>query len=183
MLATLVAAASSDHPAPPGLLSPEISLIVWTWVTFGLLLWVLSKFAWGPIQKLLQERAAKIEGEIDRARRLREEAEARVAEYTERMDKIREEVEKLRDEGRAQGEELKKQIEAAARKEAAEIRERASREVELMVTKARAELRAEVVNLALQAAESVTRKSLTGEDHKRYADEAIARIGNVRGKN
>ena len=40
-----------------------------------LLLVLLSKFAWGPIQKLLKERADKIQGEIERARQMREDAE------------------------------------------------------------------------------------------------------------
>lgn len=173
-LANLLILAQGDKP---GLMDPHVSTVFWTWISFALMLVILWRYAWAPIQKKLQERAESIEGEIARARQLREDAEARLKEYNEKLDKVREEMEELREKGREQGEQLKAQLEEKGRTEANEIRERAQKEVDLMVTKARAELRSVVVDLAIKAAETVARKSLNDADHNRMAEEAIDKLG------
>ncbi|MGE0431947.1 MAG: F0F1 ATP synthase subunit B [Planctomycetota bacterium] len=180
--ATEAAHGAAEHHAP-GLMDMEISLIFWTWVSFAVLALLLWKFAWGPIQKLLNERAEKIEGEVEKARKIREDAEKALAEYTVKLEKIREEAEQLMEKSRAQGEELKKQLEAKGKQEAEEIRERATKEIDLMMVKARAELRTVVADLAVKAAETVVGRSLTDADHKRYAEEAITALGSLDNKN
>lgn len=175
----LLAAAPTDGPKH-GLMDPFLSGIFWTWVSFLLLLILLRKFAWGPIQQKLQERADSIEGEIARARKLREDAEAKFVEYTAKLDKVREEMEDLREKGRVQGEQLKAQLEEKGRQESEDMRKRAQKEVDLMVAKARADLRNLVVDLSMKAAEQVARKSLTDADHRRFAEEAIEKMGALR---
>ena len=72
--------AAADPQAYPSVLSAEVSLFIYTVIAFLLVLFVLTRYAWKPIAKLLDERADKIEGQIEEARRIKNLAEERVRE-------------------------------------------------------------------------------------------------------
>ncbi len=169
-------AEADPYPDP---LTIELSMFVYTVIAFLVLLFILTKFAWKPIAKLLDERADKIEGQIEEARRIKNLAEQRVKEYEEKIAVVHKEIEELKDAARKQGEELKQQLEQKGREEVEEMRQRASKEIDLMVNKARGELREIVAGLALEAAERITEKSLADEDHKRLAEETIMQLGGL----
>lgn len=172
----VLASEASGAAETPALMKPEISMMVYTWIAFLLMLFLLSKFAWKPIQEQLKKRADEIEGEIMRGRKAREESEIALKDYNEKIANIRKDMEQLREDGKKQGEEIKAQIEKKAHQDAEEIRARAVREVDLMVNKARADLQAIAVEMSLQVAEQVIKRSLKDSDQRRFAEEAIAQL-------
>ena len=73
------------------LLEVNPGLAIWTTVTFLLVLFILQKFAWKPITSALDERANKIHEDLDRAERIRTDAESKLEEYMEKLNGLKEE--------------------------------------------------------------------------------------------
>ena len=163
------------------LLSADPGLIVWTIVTFLLLLGILWKFAWNPILGALDAREQAIQKTIDDAERLQAEAEAVLQEHQKRMAEARAEGNRILDDARQAGEHMKQDILEKARAESEKVLERAHRQMELETEQAIQTIRAQAADLALRAAEKVIERSLTDADHRRFADEAIAELAERRG--
>src|SRR5205814_7938398 len=89
MLFALPAFAAEAAEAEPGVFAGDIGNALWTLVIFGLVVFVLGKFAWGPILKGLQSREDFIHKSLADAKADREAAEARLREYTEKLTTAR----------------------------------------------------------------------------------------------
>ena len=163
------------------LLQPETGLIVWTVVTFALLLGVLWKFAWNPILGALEAREEAIQSTIDDAERLQAEAEALLEEHEKKLAEARAEGNRILDEARQAGETMKQDILEKAREESDRMMERAERQLELETEQAIQTIRSRAAELAVEAAEKVLERSLTDADHRRLADEAVAELVEKRG--
>src|SRR4051794_16089850 len=100
MLATIVnvfAASSGGDSGGSGsfLVSPDVGLMIWTLVVFGISLFVLAKFAFPRISEALDKRQRAIEESIDFAERTRTEADALLAEYRERLAEARTQADEI----------------------------------------------------------------------------------------
>src|ERR687894_2764606 len=71
------------------LVSPDVGLMIWTLIVFGLSMWLLAKLAFPRIAEALDRRQKAIEDSIDAAERTRQEADAILAEYRERLAEAR----------------------------------------------------------------------------------------------
>src|SRR5215211_1630107 len=150
------------------LISVVPGLMIWTIVTFAIVLFVLRKFAFGRIQGLIDERRDRIRQALDAADKAREEArELRELTRKER-DEARAERERLLDDSRRQGQQ---QI-AQGREQAAQDLERRHEENR----KLREAIRRDVVELTVLASERVTGKVLDAEDQRRLIDETVQEI-------
>lgn len=158
------------------LLKVEPGLIIWTFVTFLLLLLILRKFAWGPILAALDAREQAIQKTIDDAEELQRDAKALLEENEARLAEARNEGNRILDEARQAGEQMRADVLQKARDEAEQLMARAHRQMELETEQALKTIREQTADLALRAAEKVIERSLTDEDHRRFADEAIAEI-------
>lgn len=158
------------------LLSADPGLIVWTIVTFLLLLGILWKFAWNPILGALDAREQAIQKTIDDAERLQAEAQSVLDEHQKRLAEARTEGNRILDEARQAGEHMKQDILEKARAESEKVLERAHRQMELETEQAIQTIRAQAADLALKAAEKVLERSITDADHRRLADQAVAEL-------
>lgn len=163
------------------LLSADPGLIFWTIVTFLLLLGILWKFAWNPILGALDARERAIQKTIEDAERLQAEAQAMLEEHQKRMAEAREERNRILDEARQAGEHLKADVLEKARQEAENVLARAHRMIELETEQALLTIRDHAVDLAIHAAERVIERSLSDEDHRRMAREAVTELSQARG--
>jgi F-type H+-transporting ATPase subunit b len=163
------------------LLSAEPGLIIWTVITFLLLLLILWKFAWNPILGALDARERAIQKTIEDAERLQSEAQALLEEHGKRLAEAREERSKILDQARQAGEHLKTEVLEKARREADQVLVRAKRQIELETEQAILTIRDQAAELAIKAAERVIERSLTDEDHRRMAREAVAELTEARG--
>ena len=135
-----------------GLYDINTGLSVWTLLVFGILLFTLSKYAWGPLLGMLEEREQGIQSNIDEAARQNQEAARLLAEHKEQLADARRQASELIAEGRAAGDKVRQDVEAAARTEAQDIIERARAEIERERDAAIETLRRESVEIALAAA-------------------------------
>jgi F-type H+-transporting ATPase subunit b len=90
-------------------MQPEYNLVVWMALAFAIVYFILKKFAFPRIIEALDKRNEKIEGDLKNAEFTREEAEKLLAEYKAQLDAARAEAKKIMDEGKALGENLRKE--------------------------------------------------------------------------
>jgi len=155
------------------------NIMFWEYVTFGIVLIVLGKFVLPKLLSQLAARQDRITDALDKADQVRSEAEVLLKKHEEMMKRAHEDAKKITDDATAAAREAAAKIATQAETIAKETRERQERDMELMVKKARAELRELAVELALAASSKVLEKSLEDEDHRKLAREAIDAAGSI----
>jgi F-type H+-transporting ATPase subunit b len=148
-------------------------LMIWTIVCFLITLYVLKRWAFGPIQKLIDERRERIRESLADADRAREEARRLLEEHRKLIAQARQQAEEIRNEVRRDAETLRER----AREEVEVDRQRrlqeTLRQIEAETARSLAQIRREVAELTLIAASKVTGKVLDSADQRRLIDEAI----------
>ena len=155
------------------LLDIEPGLIFWTVITFFLLLFVLSKFAWKPILKSLGERENFIKDSVERAEIAKKEAEELLEKNKQNIAKADEEAQKIIAQGREYAENLKAQILEESKQEAKKMIENASLEIERKNVDAFNALKGEIASIAVQAAEKILRSNLDQSSQEKIVNEFI----------
>jgi F-type H+-transporting ATPase subunit b len=166
----------ADSGSGSFLVSPNVGLMIWTLIVFGVSMWLLSKFAWPRISEALDKRQRAIEESIDSAERTRREADSLLAEYRERLADARGQADEIVTRARRTGEAAEAEIVAEARTKREEMMEQTRREIEAETRRAIQQIRAEVADLTVAATEKVTRKSLDADDQKRLVEEALSEL-------
>ena len=180
----VVFAQAHGAPAPPGgapaeeesgnfLVSPNVGIMIWTLIAFGITLVILRRKAFPFIAEKLDERRQAIEQSIEHAERTRHEADQLLTEYRERLKEAREQAEDIVARARKASDRLADEAKTDAKKTRDEMMADTRREIEFETRRAVDEIRREVADLTVIATEKVTRKSLDGDDHKRLIDEAL----------
>lgn len=159
------------------LFAGDVGNAIWTLVIFLLVVFVLGKFAWGPILNTLQTRESFIHEALAKAKQDRDEAEARLREYEARLAAARAEATAITDEGRRDAEVVKRRIEAEAKAEADRMIERAKREIQIAVETATKEMYQRAGILATKMATRIIGREMTPQDHERLIAEAIDDLG------
>src|ERR687895_1501620 len=158
------------------LVSPDIGLMIWTLIVFGISMFLLAKLAFPRISEALEKRQHAIEDSIDTAERIRREADEILAEYRERLAEARGQADEIVSRARRTGEAAENEIIAEARAKREEMMEQTRRDIQAETRRAIQEIRAEVADLTVLATEKVTRKTLTDADHKRLVEEALSEL-------
>src|SRR5579862_667193 len=151
-------------------------LMIWTIIAFLITLYVLKRFAFGPIQKAIDDRRERIRQALDEADHAREEARNLLEEHRKLIGQAKTDAEEILAEARriadAQKDRVREETEADRERRLEETR----RQIEQATHQALGQIRDEVGKLSLLAAEKITRKSLTDKDQQRLVDEALAEI-------
>jgi F-type H+-transporting ATPase subunit b len=158
------------------LISPNVGLMIWTLLLFGLSMLILWKLAYPRITEALDRRQHAIEESIDHAERIRQEADQLLAEYRERLTEARGQAEEIIERARRAGEAHERESEADAQARRERLMEQARRDIELETRKAIQDIRREVADLTVLATEKVTRKTLSDEDQERLVEEALREL-------
>ena len=156
------------------LITPHIGLIFWTLVTFLLLLFLLSKFAWGPILGAMNAREEGIKGDLDKAQRERDEAQRLLEEHRALILLARKERADAVEAGRRDAERLKAEILDEARKQREQLMKQAETQIDAGLRQARAGLKSEAADLAIQAAGKLMGKSLDDATQRRLVEDYLA---------
>ena len=165
----LPASGGSDNP----LLEPSPGLMIWTLVVFGITFWILKRYVFGPVAQMIEKRRDQIAESIDEAERSRDEATRLLEDYKVRLAEARREADQLREQGRKEGERQGAELVESAQAQRDRVLSDAETQIDAQARQAAAGIRDDVVDLALLAAEKVTNKSLSDDDHRRLIAEAI----------
>ena len=179
-LATILATpamAWAAEEGQPGLFSINLGLSVWTIVIFLTLLFILRRYAWGPILAGLEAREDGIQGKLDKASEERDEAAKMLEEHRRQLAETRREAQQLIAEARTAGERVRRDIEVKARGEAQTIVEAARRDIERERDDALDKIRRESVDLALAAAGKLIQERLDSEKDRALVERFLGKMG------
>jgi F-type H+-transporting ATPase subunit b len=169
--------AQEEHAGGPvNLLEPHAGLMFWTLLIFVVLLFVLTRFAFGPITRAVEARERALEEAIEGAKRDRDEAARVLAEQRAALESSRGEAQRLLAEGRAAAEKMRADLLGQARAEAEEAKNRALRDIEAERERAIADLRREAVDLALAGASKVIERNLDDAANRQLVESFLASV-------
>ncbi len=158
------------------LFAGDLGNAIWTLVVFLLVIFVLGKFAWGPLLDGLQSREHFIRDSLQEAKAENEKAKALAAEYEEKVLEAKAEATAIVEEGRRDAEVLKGEIERQARTEADRMIQRARREIDIARQTAVKEIYVTSAHLATDLASRIIGREVNAEDHERLIAQSIDRI-------
>ncbi len=151
-------------------------LFVWTILTFLLLVFILAKFAWKPLLKMLQDREDMVRSSLEDAEKAKSELERLNEESEAIMAKARSEAQSILADGKAAAEKVKDDIIAKSKEQANKIREDAGNQIQVEKDKAISEIKKEVVNLTLLVAEKLIQKNLSDADNKSLIEKSLKKV-------
>lgn len=152
------------------LITPEPGMIVWTLITFGILVVILRAFAWKPLLGVLEQRERTVRGSLDSAQRAREEAESVLEENRKMLLEARRTSGDILQKAGQEGEHVKAGIIGRARQEHEEMLLRGRDEIEREKRAAIREIRGIAADLALTAAEKLIETRLDEEANRRLVE-------------
>jgi F-type H+-transporting ATPase subunit b len=155
------------------LVTPEVGLMLWTLIAFGVSMFLLRKLAYPRIQTALEKRARAVAESIAAAERTRKEADQILQEYRERLREAREQADEIVSRARKAADKTQDEARIHAKETREEMLADARRDIEQETRRAIGQIRREVADLTVIATEKVTRKTLNDDDHKRLIDEAL----------
>jgi F-type H+-transporting ATPase subunit b len=174
MVAPLPLAAAGEGAG--SFLSVNTTLLWSTLVLFALFAWLLGRFAWGPLLKIIDDREGRIRDSVESAEKAADEARALVAKHQEMLraaGREREEIlaRALKEADRARAEQMEK-----TRSDAENVVRKAREQMESERNQAIAQLREQVADIAVEAASKIVKSSLTPEAQKKLVDDYIASL-------
>jgi F-type H+-transporting ATPase subunit b len=183
MLYSLVLAVEEGAESPNPIL-PDLAELLFGSLAFLIVFGVLAKFAFPALNRMLAERTAKIQGEMEKAETTRQDADRVLSEYREQLAGARGEADRIIEEARQTAEQLRRDIQAKAEQEASATVARAQEEIRAERDRVFQELRGQVGDIAVALAGRVVGESLDKSTHARLIDEYIDQVstsGNGKG--
>ncbi|MBL8879663.1 MAG: F0F1 ATP synthase subunit B [Phycisphaerales bacterium] len=177
---TADAGAGSAHGSQPNIFAGDLGNVIWTTVTFALVVIILGRFAWPALVSGLAQRERTIRESLEHARVERQKAEALLRDYTAKIERARVEATAIVDEGKRDAEAVRRRIQEETRKEADETIARAKREIQLAKDSAVKDLYDQTAELAVRVAGGIIRKELRADDHRGLVAESLQRISSSR---
>jgi len=150
------------------LIKPNPGLMFWTLITFVIVLVVLKRYAYKPIQAALDARRDQIQSDVDSAENARKEAQDALAEYRQALAESRKEAGRIVDE--------RKRDIAQIEEEKARQLQRAKEEIQAETRRSLQAIRDQLAELTLLTTEKVVRKQLDEAEQRRLIEEALADV-------
>jgi F-type H+-transporting ATPase subunit b len=157
-----------------GLLSVSIGTVFWASVAFLVVLFILKKFAWGPILKSLDERSQSIENALNEAEKARQEMTGLKAGNEALLKEARNERDRILKESKEVAEKVKADIEAKARENAERLMANARVEIDNQKKAAMTELKNYMATLSIDIAEKLVKEKLSDSDKQKALNHALA---------
>ena len=151
-------------------------LMIWTVIAFLITLFVLKKYAFGPIQQMIDERRERIRRSLEEADDARDEARRLLQEHRELIGQARGQAEHILTEARRVAEAQRQRVKDETEADRKRRLEETQRQIEAETQRALQQIRAEVAELTLVATAKVTGKVLDDSDHRRLIEDAIKEL-------
>ncbi|MDO4280192.1 MAG: F0F1 ATP synthase subunit B [Peptococcaceae bacterium] len=161
-------------------MSIEPSAVICAIINFLVLFFLLKKFLYKPVFNMLDARASEIEKNMTEAEQARDEAASLKAEYEANLKNAQTKAQEIIQNANKLGEETRSEIVAKAREEAARASDKAREEIAREKEQAIKDLRAEVADLAVDAASKIIGRNVTVADHENLVNEFIKEVGDAK---
>lgn len=171
-----VEALVADCIEAPNVLLPEVNEIIWGAIGFLTVLLFMLKFGFPAAKKAMTERTAKIQSDLDAAEQAKADAEAVRADYESKVADAKAEAARIIEEARQNADQLRSDQQARLNEELAAARAQAQADIDAAKSQAMGELRGEVANIAIGAAETVVGANLDRDAQTRLIEDYINRV-------
>jgi len=161
----------------PSPILPAQNELIWGTLAFLIVLAAMVKVGYPALRKGMDGRTERIRADLARADEAKAEAEASATEYQQRLAQAKTEATRIIEDARAAADSLKGELQKRAEADIAEMRQRAQTEIEASKGQAMADLKGEVAQLAIRAAEMVVEKSLDNATQVQLVENYIAAVG------
>lgn len=158
------------------LLNPELSIIILTWVSFFLLLFILRKFAWSPILIALDKREETIRQSLDDAQKLKEELSKIHETYSQKIKEAQKNGEEIIERSHRAALEAAKIVEQKAKEETKILLENAHREIKEEQDRVLYFMKEESANIAIHLASKLIKENLDNEKNRHLINQFIKEI-------
>jgi len=158
------------------LVQPDPGLIIWTIITFLLLLFILKKAAWKPLLSALQKREDTIANSIQKAEQAKVDAEKLLKEHSERLAQAEAEAQRIINEGRQLAEKIKENITSEAKAISDKIIKESKEEIEKSRQAAIESLKKDISQIAILAASKIISENLDEKVDKKLVDKMIENL-------
>ncbi len=166
----------SPHAEQGGPLSPDATMVMWTWVTFALLALILYKTAWKPILAALDKREEDIRKSVDNTEQARAELERIQQRESEIIAEADKQAKEIITTARTAATEVARVVEHKAKEESRILIENAEREIKTASKKAQSDLRRESANLAVSLSSKILREKLDDATARELTDRLIKEV-------
>ncbi len=163
------------------IIMPRPGSMLWTIISFLILLVILRKWAWGPIVNALEKREQTIKSDLDGAREEREKAEQLRQEYQENLDGAKKEANQMVQDARRAAEDVKDSTIREAKEISRNTIEKAKQEIEAEKVRVSQELKTEVATLVADTVKQILKRGLTTEDQQRIITAGLEELNDVSG--
>lgn len=153
--------------------------LVWIIINFAVLMWILNRILFQPLIKRTQVKHDTVKTELDQATAARTEAESVLAEYRSKLESLDGEIDSLMTAAKERAEQDRKRIIAAAEREAEQIKATAVAAAEREAAARRRQLEGEIIDRAVDKAESLLRERITPADQRGMVDGYVGRLEQV----
>jgi len=151
-------------------------LMIWTLVFFFITFYVLKRYAFGPVQRLIDERREQIKRAIEEADHARDEARNLLEEHKKLMQEARGEAESIIVEARKTREAMETRMREETETERQRRLEETKREIAAETARALEQIRSEVADLTLEATSIVVGRKLDADRDRELISEAIGSL-------
>jgi F-type H+-transporting ATPase subunit b len=158
------------------LVEVDPGVVIWTFITFVLLLLILKKYAWKPILSAIDQRESAIKESLEKAEKVQEEAKKTLEENKEKLAQAEEEARKIIEQSRDYAEKLKTQLISDSKEQARKIVEDAKVEIEREKEVAFNSLKSQIVDITVKAAEKILKENI---DKRKNDDIVKTYIDNI----
>jgi F-type H+-transporting ATPase subunit b len=165
-----------DCQEAPNALLPEINELIWGAIGFGVVFFFMWRFGLPQIRQAMNNRTEKIRGDLQAAEDQCQQAETLLGEYRSQLNDARSEAGRIIEEARQAADQIKRDQEARLQAELAEIRSRAVADIDTAKAQAMTELRTEVAQLAIGAAEAVVKRNLDAATQTQLVEDYINQV-------
>ena len=169
-----------DCHAAPNQLLPETNEIIWGAIGFLVVFFFVWKLGLPAIKKGMDARTERIRNDLDAAETQRAEADTLLAEYRAQLNDAKNESGRIIEEARQSADALKRDQESRLQAELAELRTKAAADIDAAKVQAISDLRGEVAQLAVGAAEVVVGKNLDQATQVQLIEDYINQVANQR---
>lgn len=162
-----------------GIMSVDTTLFLASIVTFLIFATILWKFAWGPLLKIVEEREKTIRDQVESAEKAAADAKSTLVQHQELLRGAGRERDEILARATKDSEALRAELQAKARADAEQIVGRAREQILREKDQAIAELRAQVADIAVEAASRIVKSSLSAEAQRKLVDDYIQELPRV----
>jgi F-type H+-transporting ATPase subunit b len=159
------------------LLQPDTGLMIWTVVTFLVVLFILSKTAWKPILTGLNQRERRIRDDLDRAEKSQKEAEALRLQFDKQLNDAQKTIQDMMSQARSDADSNRQKMLSEAKAESERIMEKGRKDLTAETERLKLSLQKEVGSLSIAIAEKIVERSIDPKIEDEIIKKSITTLG------